>query len=306
MPHRKIAKDAAGFIRAEQSDQGQGTLLALANIGRKRESILRYYVISDPHGFYTETRDALKKAGFFDDPDPHKLIVCGDLMDRGAEAEKMQTFMEELLDKEMLIFVRGNHEDLMQIMLDDILDDFTPFLGLRSYHVRNGTLDTAAQLNKFTLGEFLSDPASFVSKTKESVFYRKLIPSAVNYYETKNYVFVHGWIPCIRSDHRNVLTRYKYIPVIDWRSASEEAWKEARWTNGMEAAEFGKITEDGKTIVCGHWHASYGHAVVQGKCPEHGDKAIYDTYFGNGVIGLDACTAITRKVNCIVIEDDPL
>lgn len=48
--------------------------------------VVRYYVISDVHGFYTPMTDTLKRAGYFDDPQPHKLIILGDLFDRGTEA----------------------------------------------------------------------------------------------------------------------------------------------------------------------------------------------------------------------------
>ena len=40
---------------------------------------MKYYVVSDVHGFYTPLVSALKEKGFFDDKEPHKLIVCGDL-----------------------------------------------------------------------------------------------------------------------------------------------------------------------------------------------------------------------------------
>ena len=49
---------------------------------------MRYYVVSDIHGFYTPLIQALTDAGFFDDAEPHKLIVLGDLMDRSREAVK--------------------------------------------------------------------------------------------------------------------------------------------------------------------------------------------------------------------------
>ena len=38
---------------------------------------MRYYVVSDVHGFCSEMKEALRQKGYFDDPMPHKLIVCG-------------------------------------------------------------------------------------------------------------------------------------------------------------------------------------------------------------------------------------
>lgn len=268
---------------------------------------MKYYVVSDVHGYYTQMIDSLTKAGFFSETEPHKLIVCGDLMDRGREAEKMQEFMMDLMEKDQLIFIRGNHEDLMLCMLDDIVDDLTPFLDYRSYHIRNGTLDTAHQLNHFTLSDFLTHPMDFVFKARQSDFVKNLIPASVNYFETENYIFVHGFIPCVRIENSPPRkARYSYIPIMDWRNASAEQWNAARWTNGMEAAEIGKITIPNKTIVCGHWHASYGHSVIKHRCSEHGPDAIFEPYYGDGIIGIDACTAYSGIVNCIVIEDKPV
>ena len=39
---------------------------------------MRYYVVADIHGFYSELIIALTEKGFFKDESPHKLIVCGD------------------------------------------------------------------------------------------------------------------------------------------------------------------------------------------------------------------------------------
>ena len=58
---------------------------------------MRYYVTADVHGFYTPLHIALTEAGFFTDPEPNRLIVLGDLFDRGAEALKMQEFALSLM-----------------------------------------------------------------------------------------------------------------------------------------------------------------------------------------------------------------
>lgn len=61
-----------------------------------------------------------------------------------------------------------------------------------------------------------------------------------------------------------------------------------------------------KTVVCGHWHASYGHARLEKKCSEFGPDADFSPYYGSGIIALDACTAHSRKVNVLVLEDEEL
>ena len=78
---------------------------------------MKYFVVSDTHGFYDETITALTDAGFFTCKDKKKLIICGDLMDRGPQALQLQDFILDLYHKNEVIFIRGNHEDLMMDML---------------------------------------------------------------------------------------------------------------------------------------------------------------------------------------------
>jgi hypothetical protein len=75
---------------------------------------------------------------------------------------------------------------------------------------------------------------------------------------------------------------------------------EARWTNGMEAA---RTCREEKTILCGHWHASYGHAKYEHKGSEFGPDADHTPYYGSGIIAMDACTALSGKVNVLLLED---
>ena len=56
---------------------------------------MRYYVTTDIHGFYTPFHEALEAAGYFSDTKPHKLLILGDLFDRGTEARLLQQFILE-------------------------------------------------------------------------------------------------------------------------------------------------------------------------------------------------------------------
>ena len=78
---------------------------------------MKYYITADIHGFYTEFHKALDAAGYFNDPNPHKLIILGDIFDRGQEAVEMQRFILSLLEQDAVILVRGNHEDLYEEMI---------------------------------------------------------------------------------------------------------------------------------------------------------------------------------------------
>jgi hypothetical protein len=58
-----------------------------------------------------------------------------------------------------------------------------------------------------------------------------------------------------------------------------------------------------KTLVFGHWHCSKGWAKKEHRS-QFDDDAKFDPFYGDGFIAIDACTAHTGKVNCIVIDDE--
>ena len=262
---------------------------------------MKYYVISDPHGFCAETVDALRCAGYFDDTSEHRLIVVGDLLDRGSEANKLVEFMMEQDRLGLLIYVIGNHEDLLVDALQALAKgDVSRVADPTTHHYRNGTWDTILQLSGMEESYAINSPMELVREVLDHDFYRHLLYRAVDYFETKNYVFTHGYIPCITEGFRPVISA-TYDP--DWREASPQLWRTARWYNGMEMNYLHGVRIPDKTIVCGHWHASYGHAIIEGKCNEFGEGADFSPFFGDGIISIDACTKVSGKVNCIILED---
>lgn len=262
---------------------------------------MRYYVVADVHGFYTELVDALAEKGFFDDKGPRKLIVCGDLFDRGSEAKKLEAFICDLIEKDEVIVICGNHEDLAVELIDNITKWMTRDI-ISSHHWSNRTVDTLFQLSGLDLVEAYAYPEKLGTKMKKTPFYNQILPSMQDYYETKNYIFVHGWIP---TDSLRLGGSYVYFYRDDWRSASKLEWENARWINGMLAARQGVI-DPGKTIVCGHWHCSYGHAEIGGKGSQFGIDADFTPYYDKGIIAIDGCTVHSGVVNCIIIEDEGL
>lgn len=260
---------------------------------------MKYYVVADTHGFYTKLREALERAGFFADTSPHRLILCGDMMDRGAEAVELQRFMMDLLRRGELIFIRGNHEDLMESMLED-LSCMRP---LHSAHRSNGTWDTLLQLTGFDETRASYDGELLVRRARATDFVRRLMPASLDYFETEHYVFVHGWIPAYPVYPEGLNPEVGLCCRPDWREASRREWEMARWHNGMERCCLDKYGLAHKTIVCGHFHASYGHAKIDRCGSEFGRDADFTPFYDEGVIGLDACTAYSGFINCIVLED---
>ena len=257
---------------------------------------MRYYVVADVHGFYDEMITALTEQNYFNDTEPHKLVICGDLFDRGTQALKLQEFVLDLLGKDEVVLIRGNHEDLAcELMNEWHLHSFK-----RGYHKSNGTINTVCQLIGMTFGELFENNAEAGRRLMNSPYIKTIIPAMHDYYETDHYIFVHGWIPTTLINISHYKTECVYIE--EWRRAGKKAWEDARWLNGMEMAH-GGVIEKNKTIICGHWHCSYGHANYENKGGEFDDDSDFTPYYSDGIIAIDACTAVSGKVNCIVIDD---
>ena len=135
---------------------------------------MRYYVISDVHGYYTQMKSALKKAGFFSDTTPHKLLMLGDLFDRGHEAKQLQQFILEQMEQDKIILIRGNHEDLFVELVTT--DAGMPY----SYHKSNGTYDTALQLTGFDPVMASIRHYDFADAAKDTPFYKEIIQTSLD------------------------------------------------------------------------------------------------------------------------------
>lgn len=243
--------------------------------------IPKFFVTSDIHSFYTPLKEALDKVGFDPNNEEHWLIVCGDCFDRGYESEKVLHFLMSLQRK---ILVKGNHD----ILLEECCMREFPY----SYDSSNGTRKTIQDLGGAV---YRRSFAECCCRTWDRLArYRELL---VNYFETRNYIFVHSWIPIISQNG----SYYKYDE--NWRDASDNNWEEAMWGNPFDMHSL-DINKTGKTIVFGHWHCSTGHKML-GHCKsEFGEDAIWEPYYAEGVIGIDRCTAYTGECNVIVLEDE--
>ena len=249
---------------------------------------MKYYVAADVHGFYTKFHRALEAAGYFTDPGPRKLIILGDLFDRGQEAPEMQRFLLQLMAQDAVVLVRGNHEDLFEDLAT--VDRGLPV----RHHKSNGTYSTALQLTGYEPERAFLHNMAFAAAARETPYYRQIIPATVDFYETAHYIFVHGWVPCVQERDGSLSRRER------WREASPADWRRARWINGMDAA---RTCAEEKTVLCGHRYCSYGHSKYEHKGPEIGPDADFSPYYGPGVIALDACTAYSGRVNILTLED---
>lgn len=255
----------------------------------------KVFVISDIHGFYTELRDCLDKAGYDENNDNHVLVVLGDLFDRGRESTLVYEYLKRLSDEGKAMVLKGNHDQMFIDYLDGTR--VTPF-----NYIYNGTDETFA--------DFLHETAPFESWSlltnneatwKSFAMWLEIARKEINqeypellkwlksrpyYCETENYIMTHGAID---------------TEAEDWHEPNVP-WKKLIWDNG---SFFGKkITNTNKTVVIGHFGSShlrelYGLDFDKDPCE------ILKRDDGR-IIAIDGTTILTHKINVLVIEDELL
>lgn len=259
---------------------------------------MKYFCVSDVHGFYDQLISALNIAGFDRNNPNHMLISCGDHFDRGRQPMEVLDYLMNLPRK---ILIRGNHEDL--------LTECCARGWFHPYDESNGTFHTVHDLSADFATQYKEEKGDYPQARERCGAAIQLLQPFFSqletYYETENYIFVHAWIPVQVHDSApfHHLRGRKFSAHPAWRNASEEEWDQARWLNPFTMAKLGLQTE--KTIVCGHWHCSAGWASAEGRS-EFGEDALFDIYEGDGFIAIDGCTAHTGKVNVLVVEDEPI
>jgi hypothetical protein len=252
---------------------------------------MKYFITSDVHSFYDELMVALNEKGFEKDNHEHILCVCGDLFDRGPGTVKIFEFVKELQKQGRLIYVRGNHEWLLEQCMKEVRNGRVPSW----HHSSNGTTRTICSF----LGEsewIMYDPScrDKICDTMQPVL-DFINENCVNYAEIGDYILVHGWIPCF--EHLD-----------NFRDGDKDDWNQAMWLNGMDMWRNPKNRVDSKTVICGHYHCSWGWSHIRQERKEWPQKnrkdweKSFEPFVDDGIIAIDACTAHSGIINVLVIE----
>lgn len=266
--------------------------------------MIKYFVASDIHSYFDIFHTELLKMGFEINNPEHKLVVCGDLFDRGDQTVELFRFVQSLGDR--FIYIRGNHEDLLFDCMKDIRCGRVP----DSHHFHNQTVKTICQF----CGQSEQIVCAPIWRDKICDIMNPILDwidtKCVNYFEIGDNILVHGWIPMAIEDKlpyyyaKNRKLGFKS----DWKNATKAEWAQARWLNGIDTWFSGGDIE-GKTIICGHWHCSYGWSHIDRKYkefpnPNHADfEHSFKPWVKTGIIAIDACTAYSKKCNVIIIEE---
>lgn len=240
----------------------------------------KFYIFSDCHGYYNELKKALDEAGFDPNNEDHWLIGAGDYVDRGRQPQEVIDF---LMGLDRCLLVRGNHTDLLM----DCLERGFPY----KHDWSNGTAQTILDLA----------PNAKTFQEACTVVYEKVKPFVnrmVNYVELRNYIITHSFVPLKNLDGLPgyYIRNRKFEVNPSWRYAHAGDWYDARWGNPFQLAEQGFLPE--KTLIFGHW------STYDQRPKNYEGDDLFDPIYGDGYIGIDATTALSGKVNVLVIEDE--
>lgn len=252
--------------------------------------MIRYFCSSDIHSFFDVWMLALKNRGFDFDNKDHKIVVCGDLWDRGNQSLECFEFVKRMAEENRLVYIKGNHEDL----LNQCVTDLNRRRNISNHHVTNGTVRTIANFmscSEYDILCYCYDNKEFNSVMSEIIdFVNK---NSVDYFELGDKVFVHGWVPETVDEENHIIVHS------NWRDGD---WRDARWRCGFDSWRCKLLPPDKKYVVCGHWHTSYGWAKFRGRS-EWGPDAEFTPFIDDGIIAVDACTAYTKMVNVVVFDE---
>ena len=137
------------------------------------ESMDKLFAIGDIHGSFDQLQDLMQKIPI--DFATDTLVFIGDYIDRGPGSVEVVDYLLDLQKRvPETIFLKGNHEDMLEKYLDGT-DRFT-------YLLNGGqkTLDSYLSITDRTDG--------YPIPTGHMEFFRSLRL----YYETESYIFVHA------------------------------------------------------------------------------------------------------------------
>jgi serine/threonine protein phosphatase 1 len=137
------------------------------------EDMQKIFAVGDIHGCYEKLCALMDKIPLNMEQD--QLLFIGDYIDRGPGSIEVLDYLIDLKRRlPGIIFLKGNHEDMLQNYLDGN-DRFT-------YLLNSGQQTLDAYLNKQDVSEDYPVPSAHLEFLSELRLY----------YQTENYIFVHA------------------------------------------------------------------------------------------------------------------
>jgi serine/threonine protein phosphatase 1 len=237
----------------------------------------KYFLFSDVHGEFSALLASLDKSGFESDNEEHILVCLGDSFDRGNENAHMLEFLYQYDQKDRLMMIFGNHD---QMLYEFMLNKDSLFNVMNNG--LNRTIDNLSGLNVWD--HIMTRQNLLVEKIKEKYpyllnFLEKY--SMTNEIEIGDYILTHGGYSPLNALHK------------------ESEWTPDNWANTERFVEKFHNSEEyqsHKKYVFGHWHATKLNSRFNGNNKDY-------TFIYNNYIGIDACTNLSGFVNIYVIDE---
>lgn len=210
----------------------------------------RYLLISDIHGELQMFNDLLEKVEY--NPTEDQLVLVGDYIDRGPDSRGVLHKVMELKE-EGAIVLRGNHDDMLLAAVNNEENAWERWW-------KNGGIPTLQSYDS-------SINEQRIPETEDFHTHVQFIKELDYYYETEDYIFVHGGVdpdtPVSETD--------PYVLV----------WIRDKFHHGYDGD---------KTVVFGHTRTPILHK----------DETNADVYFGNNnIIGIDGGAVYGDQLNCL-------
>lgn len=271
----------------------------------------KYFCVSDIHSYFDELMYALSAKGFDINDPTHIVIVCGDAFDRGDQTFEVFNFLKDLASKNRLVYIMGNHEDLLLECLYQLISGRDTAM----YHRSNGTLKTIASF----LGEddYLMY-SSMIPQSAINLIDEKTKPirdfitnNCVNYFELGNKIFVHSWLPIVFQNGVDKIWPgwHDYQKAVDYDADINALWSMGRWDNPFKLWKLNLFVEN-KCLVFGHWHCSWYWSHIKQlhkEWPQKTRKDLQEAFqpvIEENIIGLDSCCVYSGFLNCLVFDEN--
>ena len=233
---------------------------------------MRYFIVSDVHGHYDVLRNELSKNKF---SPSDRLIVIGDLFDRGKQSREVLIFLRNLWENSKCEIIMGNHD----VFLLDFLKENYSRVQFNIEH--NGFAETLMSLSGFNkVDDNYQDIRAEI--IKNFPYLQTWLESFPLFKETRNYIFVHGGI-----------------------DGSNPEWKKSTVRDFVWGRQFDLPKLDGKTIIAGHHRV----ATIRNKDLSDYDKLFledksqFDILYCDGKILIDRFVEVSKELNILILND---
>lgn len=233
-----------------------------------------YFVISDIHSHYSSMIKALNEQGYQSSNQNHRLLVLGDLFDRGEDAVKVLEYLYTLYKENKAEVLLGNHDSFLLDFLDKKFErvDFNI--------KRNGFGKTLHQLSGLVPNESNYEEIQYKIMS-EFPYLHEWLKSLPLFIEKDDYIFVHGGIDGGKLDWRTMSSRRDFV-----------------WSREIDLPKV-----EGKIVVAGHHRV----ATIRKKTEDYNllflhSPELFDILYEDGKILIDRFVEVSNEINVLVLE----